>query len=96
MNLHEVVAEPNNPGDPLETVPAPDDLFAWFVEDTGAETVGEPISVEIDGYQDGRPTSVSRRRRPAPRRISALSRRRASRSSRSGPTCSRSTPRWRT
>ena len=51
MNLQEVVADPGNPGDPLETMPAPDDLFSWFLERTGAETVGEPISVEIDGYQ---------------------------------------------
>jgi len=50
MNLQEVVADPSNPGVPLETIPAPDDLFAWFVESTGAETVGEPVSVEIDGY----------------------------------------------
>ena len=50
MNLQEVVADPSNPGDPLETMPAPDDLFAWFLEDTGAEAVGEPIPVEIDGY----------------------------------------------
>jgi TRAP-type C4-dicarboxylate transport system substrate-binding protein len=50
MNLEEVIADPANPGDPLETMPAPDDLFAWFVEDTGTETVGEPTAVEIDGY----------------------------------------------
>jgi TRAP-type C4-dicarboxylate transport system substrate-binding protein len=50
MNLAEVFADPRAPGDPFETMPAPDDLFAWFVEDTGAETVGEPTSVEIDGY----------------------------------------------
>ncbi len=50
MNLEEVIADPANPGDPLETMPAPDDLFAWFVEDTGIETVGEPTAVEIDGY----------------------------------------------
>jgi TRAP-type C4-dicarboxylate transport system substrate-binding protein len=50
MNLQEVVADPSNPGVPLDTIPAPDDLFAWFVESTGAETVGEPVSVEIDGY----------------------------------------------
>jgi TRAP-type C4-dicarboxylate transport system substrate-binding protein len=51
MNLQEVVADPSSPGDPIETIPAPDDLFSWFVEETGAETVGDPLSVEIDGYQ---------------------------------------------
>lgn len=50
-NLREVVAAPIAPGDPVETMPAPDDLFAWFVERTGVETVGEPISVVIDGYE---------------------------------------------
>ena len=51
MNLEEVIADPSNPGDPRETMPAPDDLFAWFVEETGIETVGEPTAVEIDGYE---------------------------------------------
>lgn len=44
-------ADPSAPGEPFETMPAPDDLFAWFVESTGAETVGEPTTVEIDGYE---------------------------------------------
>jgi TRAP-type C4-dicarboxylate transport system substrate-binding protein len=51
MNLQQVVADPNSPGDPIETMPAPDDLFSWFLEETGAETIGEPVSIEIDGYQ---------------------------------------------
>jgi TRAP-type C4-dicarboxylate transport system substrate-binding protein len=51
VNLAEVIADPRAPGDPVETMPVPDDLFAWFVERTGVETVGEPTSVEIDGYE---------------------------------------------
>jgi TRAP-type C4-dicarboxylate transport system substrate-binding protein len=50
MNLLEVFADPRHPGDPHETMPVPDDLFAWFVG-TGVETVGEPTSVVIDGYE---------------------------------------------
>ncbi len=50
MNLQEVVADPGNPGVPLETMPAPDDLFAWFLEDTGARPSASRSPVEIDGY----------------------------------------------
>ena len=51
MNLEEVIADPSNPGDPWETMAAPDDVFAWFVEETGIETVGVPTAIEIDGYE---------------------------------------------
>lgn len=51
MNIDEVIEQPGDPGNPWKTVPAPDDLFTWFVERTGAEAVGEPVAVEIGGYQ---------------------------------------------
>lgn len=50
LNLDEVIERPADPGDPLKTVPAPDDLFTWFLR-SGAEVVGEPITFEIDGYE---------------------------------------------
>ena len=50
LNLDEVIERPADPGDPLKTVPAPDELFTWFLR-SGAEVVGEPITFEIDGYE---------------------------------------------
>ena len=51
LNIDEVIEHPADPGDPAKTVPAPEDLFTWFVEDSGAEVVGEPITLQIDGYE---------------------------------------------
>ena len=51
LNIDEVIERPADPGDPWKTVPAPADLFTWFVEHSGADVVGEPITFEVDGYE---------------------------------------------
>lgn len=51
LNLDEVIERPQDPGDPWKTAPAPDDLYTWFVERSGAEIVGEPVTFEVDGYE---------------------------------------------
>lgn len=51
LNLDEIIERPADPGDPPKVVPAPDDLFTWFVERSGADVVGEPITFEVDGYE---------------------------------------------
>jgi hypothetical protein len=50
LNLDEVIEHPADPGVAWKTVPAPDDLFTWFLE-TGADVAGEPVTFEIDGYE---------------------------------------------
>src|SRR5262245_4763539 len=50
LNIDDVFVDPRHPGDPFETMPPPSDLFSWFLE-TGVEIVGEPVTVEIDGYE---------------------------------------------
>ena len=51
LNIDEVIERPADPGDPWKSVPAPDDLFTWFVERSGAEVVGEPVTFEVDGHE---------------------------------------------
>ena len=51
LNIDEVIERPGDPGDPWKTIPAPDDLFTWFVEHSGAEVVGDPVTFEVDGYE---------------------------------------------
>lgn len=51
LNIDEVIERPGNPGDPWKTIPAPNELFTWFVERSGAEMVGDPVTFEVDGYE---------------------------------------------
>ena len=50
LNLHEVVRDPGDPGDPWKVRPLPEDLLGWLIDHAGLEVVGEVVPVEIDGF----------------------------------------------